>query len=161
MLLASVLAVVATGAAVGLGALLLTDDDSAPGGGQPTIAASHRPTSTPTAKPTTGGATVSDARLAAARPRDVRVVADNGNTVVVRWKLRRAARRLPVFYQKSPGAQKIVPIGNGARTVTVPVKRRVGYCFQISTYVKPGNPPVIARAKPVCIRGARPRTTGN
>lgn len=155
--LATGLAVVATGVAVGLGGLLFARDGD--DGAQPDEPGRARPTqpARPSGQATKPG--VSPAQIKLARPRAVRAHAVNhGRAVVLRWRLSAAARKIPIFVHKAPGSRRPVPLKNGARTTTIGhLNPRLGYCFQVFTMVEPGNPPTLAKAKPVCVRGAVPR----
>lgn len=157
-LVVSGVAVVAVGVAVGLGALLMSQDRETPQPprGENTPAASESPRPTDSGKRTARGVTAAQIKLA--RPRAVRVkVINHGHAVVLRWKLSRAARRIPIFVHKAPGSRRPVPLKNGAHGTTIGhLNPKLGYCFQVFTLVKTGNPPTLAKAPPKCIRGAVP-----
>jgi hypothetical protein len=145
--------VVATGVAVGLAALLVVhrQDSAAP--------VSTPAGNTPAATGTPSSPGVSPVEVKIARPKVVRArIINGGHAVVLRWRLSRAARDIPVFVHKAPGDKRPVPLKNGALTTTIGhLNPKLGYCFQVFTMVAPGDPPTLAKAAPRCIRGAVPR----
>lgn len=89
-----------------------------------------------------------------ARPRDVRVKAlKHGHGVVLRWKLTRLARTLPIYVHRTPGAAHSVRLRTGAHGTTIGhLRPKARYCFQVFTLVRRGHPPTVAAARPACTR---------
>ncbi|MER6942878.1 protein kinase [Nonomuraea sp. NPDC000554] len=123
---------------------------------QPTTQTPSQPTAQPTAHPT---ATLRPARtadprtLAAHRPKDLTMVADNGTTVTLAWKARRTSD-YPMVLQQSPGA-RMMATAAGSTTYTIGgLDPATGYCFKVGTVVSLGRPSSVAWSPSLCIRGA-------
>jgi len=138
--------------AVGIGALVVLRNGGQ--GREQAAPGRSTPAATPSARSTANGTAPSAGRIKAARPRDVRVkVVEHGRAVVLRWKLSRTARTMPVYVRRAPG-KHLTRLKNGARTATVThLKPKTRYCFQVITKVAAGNPPTLAKTRPKCVRG--------
>ncbi|MEV0583263.1 protein kinase [Nonomuraea sp. NPDC050310] len=102
---------------------------------------------------------VDEKALAALRPRQVKVTADQGVTVTLRWKLPAEARRYPLVIQRAPadGQQPLTPLEPGTTTArVVGLARGTGYCFLIGVPLQISEASTVAWSEPVCIRGAVP-----
>ncbi|MFI6814988.1 protein kinase [Nonomuraea sp. NPDC050328] len=102
---------------------------------------------------------VDEKALAALRPRQVKVTADQGVTVTLRWKLPAEARRYPLVIQRAPadGQQPLTPLEPGTTTArVVGLARDTGYCFLIGVPLQISEASTVAWSEPVCIRGAVP-----
>ncbi|MEV1240395.1 protein kinase [Nonomuraea sp. NPDC049750] len=133
------------------------------GGTDPTTAA-KRPASTattppPSALPSTGPSiarpakTLDAAAMNAQRPKDLRLVTDNGTTVTLSWKQQRKSD-FPMVLQQSPG-DRVLSMGSGSTTFTVGgLDAATGYCFKVGTVVRLGRPSSVAWSPSLCIRGA-------
>jgi protein kinase-like protein len=103
------------------------------------------------------------AKVRAATPRRVRVVADRGISVGLRWQLPPVSRKLRILVQRTPSeGRAVISAGTGATSVTVKkLRRERGYCFRVGAVLRAATAqspkPVIAWAPPKCLRGARLR----
>ncbi|WP_160146923.1 serine/threonine-protein kinase [Thermomonospora echinospora] len=102
------------------------------------------------------------AQILAAAPRLVRLASDQRTSVVLRWWLPAASRKLPILVRPAPWAGRpAITAGNGATGAAVRgLRPGAGYCFRVGAVLRgaaTGRKPVIAWSKPLCIRGARPR----
>ncbi|NUR86165.1 MAG: hypothetical protein HOY71_18960, partial [Nonomuraea sp.] len=118
------------------------------------------PTPTPThqAKKTTAPTPIDKRTIAALAPRQVKVIADAGSVVKLRWTLPTGSRGYPVVLQRSPvkaGEQPITPLGQGATdTKVVGLDPKTGYCFVVGVPLQISKNSTVAWSKPACIRGA-------
>ena len=102
---------------------------------------------------------VDPALLAAARPTDVTVTDDLGTSVTVHWHTAAANHDQIVVEIASsrPGSSQprteVVPAG-ASSTPVAGLDPHAGYCFVVGAVVAWGNPSVVARSVPTCIRGA-------
>lgn len=96
--------------------------------------------------------------VAALAPRNVKVTADQGALVELRWTLPANARDYPVVLQRSPvekGEQPITALGQGATTTRVAgLDPDTGYCFLVGVPLRISERSTVAWSKPACIRGA-------
>ncbi|TYB68847.1 protein kinase [Nonomuraea sp. PA05] len=116
------------------------------------------PTTTPTAQQPIG-----KEQVAALAPRQVKVTADQGALVELRWSLPAGARDYPVVVQHSPvkkGEQAITPLSQGATSTRVTgLDPDTGYCFLVGVPLRISESSTVAWSKPACIRGAVARST--
>jgi len=101
---------------------------------------------------------VDPAILAAARPTDVTVADDLGTSVTVSWHTAAGNHDQIVVEIASarPGSEprtEVVPAG-ASSTPVAELDPHAGYCFVVGAVVAWGNPSVVARSTPTCIRGA-------
>lgn len=130
----------------------------------PRTPATTPPATTPPAKSTaepsgTGEPGAIDERqVAALAPRQVKVTADQGELVELRWSLPAGARKYPVVVQRSPveqGGQAITPLTQGATSTRVAgLDPDSGYCFLVGVPLAISETSTVAWSKPACIRGA-------
>ncbi|WP_433511889.1 protein kinase domain-containing protein [Nonomuraea sp. CA-143628] len=120
---------------------------------------STAPTPPPSALPSTAPSiarptkTLDAAAMSAQRPKDLRVVTDNGSTVTLSWKQQRKSD-FPMVLQQSPG-DRVLSTGSGSSTFTVGgLDAATGYCFKVGTVVRLGQPSSVAWSPSLCIRGA-------
>ncbi|MGP3965530.1 protein kinase domain-containing protein [Nonomuraea sp. 3N208] len=96
--------------------------------------------------------------IAALTPRNVKVTADQGALVELRWALPAGARRYPVVLQRSPvgkGEQPITALGQGTTSARVAgLDPDTGYCFLVGVPLRISERSTVAWSKPTCIRGA-------
>ncbi|MFI7131886.1 serine/threonine-protein kinase [Nonomuraea sp. NPDC050153] len=101
--------------------------------------------------------------IAALTPRGLKVTADQGALVELRWTLPAGARRYPVVLQRSPikkGDQAITALGQGATATRVAgLDPARGYCFLVGVPLRISQSSTVAWSKPTCIRGAVARST--
>jgi hypothetical protein len=91
--------------------------------------------------------------MSAQRPKDLRLVTDNGTTVTLSWKQQRKSD-FPMVLQQSPG-DRVLSMGSGSITYTVGgLDAATGYCFKVGTVVRLGQPSSVAWSPSLCIRGA-------
>ncbi|MEW9549207.1 protein kinase [Nonomuraea sp. NPDC050783] len=106
-------------------------------------------------------APIEEKDIAALAPRAVKVTADRGALVELRWSLPAGARRYPVVLQRSPvakGEQAVTALGQGATTTRVAgLDPDTGYCFLVGVPLRISEQSTVAWSKPACIRGARAR----
>ncbi|WP_336205540.1 serine/threonine-protein kinase [Nonomuraea sp. LPB2021202275-12-8] len=124
----------------------------------------------PTAAPSTSRqaaektAAIGGRKIAALAPRRVRVAADQGTLVELRWTLPVQARRYPVVVQRSPvepGEQPLIPLEAGSTSARVAgLDPDLGYCFVVGVPLEIAESSTLAWSKPVCVRGAVPKKTG-
>ncbi|GAA2894185.1 serine/threonine-protein kinase [Nonomuraea rubra] len=129
------------------------------------------PATTTTTTPTTGqprtGTTdqepIGKEQVAALAPRQIKVTADQGALVELRWSLPAGARDYPVVVQRSPikkGEQAITPLSQGATSTRVAgLDPDTGYCFLVGVPLRIAESSTVAWSKPACIRGAVARST--
>ncbi|MEO3869290.1 serine/threonine-protein kinase [Nonomuraea sp. B12E4] len=100
--------------------------------------------------------------VAALAPRGVRVTADQGALVELRWTLPAGARRYPVVLQRSPvgrGESPITALTQGTTTTRVAgLDPDTGYCFLVGVPLNFSESSTVAWSKPTCIRGAVARS---
>ncbi|MEV4170912.1 protein kinase [Nonomuraea sp. NPDC049709] len=100
--------------------------------------------------------------IAALAPKRVKVTADQGALVELRWTLPADARRYPVVVQRSPvkqGEQAITALGQGATSTRVAgLDPDSGYCFLVGVPLRISENSTVAWSKPACIRGAVARS---
>ncbi|MFI9836015.1 protein kinase [Nonomuraea sp. NPDC051941] len=100
--------------------------------------------------------------VAALTPRGLKVTADQGALVELKWTLPAAARRYPVVLQRSPlkrGEQAVTALGQGATTTRVAgLDPSTGYCFLVGVLLRVSESSTVAWSKPTCIRGAVARS---
>jgi cytoskeletal protein RodZ len=118
----------------------------------------HRPrTGTPDQEP------IGKKQVAALAPRQVKVTADQGELVELRWSLPAGARDYPVVVQRSPvekGGQAITPLSQGATSTRLAgLDPDSGYCFLVGVPLRISETSTVAWSKPACIRGAVARST--
>ncbi|MFI6322575.1 serine/threonine-protein kinase [Nonomuraea sp. NPDC050556] len=103
---------------------------------------------------------IDPAAVKALTPRKVRVVADNGATVTLKWSLPPAATRYPVVLQREPfeeNAQRITALKAGTTgTRVLALNPDLGYCFVIGVALQISEASTVAWSEPACIRGAVP-----
>ncbi|TDD09141.1 serine/threonine-protein kinase [Nonomuraea diastatica] len=101
--------------------------------------------------------------VAALAPRALKVTADQGALVKLRWALPSGARRYPVVLQRSPvkeGEQRITALAQGATSTRVAgLDPDTGYCFVVGVPLRISESSTVAWSKPMCIRGAVARST--
>ncbi|TDE33424.1 hypothetical protein E1295_38160 [Nonomuraea mesophila] len=101
--------------------------------------------------------------VAALAPRGLKVTADQGALVRLRWALPAGARRYPVVLQRSPvkdGEQRITALAQGATSARVAgLDPDTGYCFVVGVPLRIAQSSTVAWSKPMCIRGAVARST--
>ncbi|MEU7739225.1 protein kinase [Nonomuraea sp. NPDC049158] len=117
------------------------------------------PSALPSTEPSTGPSiarpakTLDAAAMSAQRPKDLRLVTDNGTTVTLSWKQQRKSD-FPMVLQQSPG-DRVLSMGGGSTTFTVGgLDAATGYCFKVGTVVRLGQPSSVAWSPSLCIRGA-------
>ncbi|MET7327617.1 serine/threonine-protein kinase [Nonomuraea sp. NPDC005650] len=101
--------------------------------------------------------------IAALTPRGLKVTADQGALVELRWTLPAGARRYPVVLQRSPikkGDQAITALGQGTTATRVAgLDPARGYCFLVGVPLSISERSTVAWSKPTCIRGAVARSS--
>ncbi|MFF4621045.1 serine/threonine-protein kinase [Nonomuraea jabiensis] len=101
--------------------------------------------------------------VAALTPRGLKVTADQGALVELKWTLPVGARRYPVVLQRSPikkGEQAITALGQGTTATRVAgLDPDSGYCFLVGVPLRISESSTVAWSKPTCIRGAVARST--
>lgn len=101
---------------------------------------------------------IDQAAIDALKPRKVKVVADNGRTVTLRWVLPADAKRYPVVLQREPfedTSQRITALKAGSTSTRVlALDPEVGYCFVVGVALRISEASTIAWSEPACIRGA-------
>ncbi|MEV0383736.1 serine/threonine-protein kinase [Nonomuraea sp. NPDC050643] len=109
------------------------------------------------------GAPIDKQDIAALAPRNVKLSADQGALVELRWTLPAGARDYPVVLQRSPvkkGEQPITALGQGATSTRVAgLDPASGYCFLVGVPLRISETSTVAWSKPTCIRGAVARST--
>ncbi|MEV0348422.1 protein kinase [Nonomuraea sp. NPDC050680] len=122
-------------------------------------AATSPPSALPSVLPSTGPSIARPAKtrdaaaMSAQRPKDLRLVTDNGTTVTLSWKQQRKSD-FPMVLQQSPG-DRVLSMGSGSSTFTVgALDAATGYCFKVGTVVRLGQPSSVAWSPSLCIRGA-------
>ncbi|GAA2204648.1 hypothetical protein GCM10009850_004730 [Nonomuraea monospora] len=127
---------------------------------------SMRPSTQTTAQPqttTTQQQPIGKEQVAALAPRQVKVTADQGALVELRWSLPAGARDYPVVVQHSPvkkGEQAITPLSQGTTSTRVTgLDPGTGYCFLVGVPLRISESSTVAWSKPACIRGAVARST--
>ncbi|GAA4955494.1 serine/threonine protein kinase [Nonomuraea thailandensis] len=121
-------------------------------------------TTTPATTPTAGQQEpIGKEQVAALAPRQVKVTADQGALVELRWSLPAGAREYPVVVQRSPveqGEQAITPLSQGTTSARVAgLDPDSGYCFLVGVPLRISETTTVAWSKPACIRGAVARST--
>ncbi|MFB4264804.1 protein kinase [Nonomuraea sp. GTA35] len=123
-------------------------------------------TTTTTDRPRTGTEEqepIGKKQVAALAPRQVKVTADQGELVELRWSLPAGARDYPVVVQRSPvekGGQAITPLSQGATSTRLAgLDPDSGYCFLVGVPLRISETSTVAWSKPACIRGAVARST--
>ncbi|MFI6732735.1 protein kinase [Nonomuraea sp. NPDC050451] len=100
--------------------------------------------------------------VAALAPRGLKVTADQGALVELKWTLPASARRYPVVLQRSPikkGEQAITALGQGTTATRVAgLDPGSGYCFLVGVPLRISESSTVAWSKPTCIRGAVARS---
>ncbi|MFG6191483.1 hypothetical protein ACFKCF_04160, partial [Nonomuraea sp. JJY05] len=95
-------------------------------------------------------------------PRGLKVTADQGALVELKWTLPAGARRYPVVLQRSPikkGEQAITALGQGTTATRVAgLDPGSGYCFLVGVPLRISESSTVAWSKPTCIRGAVARS---
>ncbi|GAA2871414.1 serine/threonine protein kinase [Nonomuraea rubra] len=97
--------------------------------------------------------TTNPATIAAYRPKNLKLVSDNGATVTLSWK---AVRKndYPTIIQQAPG-DRLLSAPAGSTTYPVGgLDPATGYCFKVGTVVALGQPSSVAWSSALCIRGA-------
>ncbi|WP_084960449.1 serine/threonine-protein kinase [Thermoactinospora rubra] len=104
-------------------------------------------------------ATIDPQTLAALKPRRLRVVADHGSVVSLRWALPAAAREYPLVLQREPAdGQPLTTLESGSTTArVVGLSEKMGYCFVLGVPLRISESSAVAWSDPLCIRGAVPR----
>ncbi|WP_052423512.1 serine/threonine-protein kinase [Nonomuraea candida] len=123
---------------------------------RPPATGAAQPAQTPAAQDTSAPSGRQD--TSALVPRQVKVTADRGVVVELRWSLPAAARRHPVVLQRSPGEKEqhtLTALGQGVTSTRVAgLDRERGYCFLVGVPLEISRSSVVAWSKPACIRGA-------
>ncbi|TMR26785.1 fibronectin type III domain-containing protein [Nonomuraea zeae] len=100
--------------------------------------------------------------MTALAPRALKVTADQGALVELRWTLPADARRYPVVLQRSPvkkGEQAITALTQGTTSTRVAgLDPDAGYCFLVGVPLRISESTTVAWSKPTCIRGAVARS---
>ncbi|MBE1585593.1 protein kinase [Nonomuraea angiospora] len=100
--------------------------------------------------------------VAALTPRGLKVTADQGALVELKWTLPAGARRYPVVLQRSPikkGEQAITALAQGTTATRVAgLDPDSGYCFLVGVPLRISESSTVAWSKPTCIRGAVARS---
>ncbi|SEG27573.1 Serine/threonine protein kinase [Nonomuraea solani] len=106
---------------------------------------------------------IDEQQVAALTPRNLKVTADQGALVELRWTLPAGARDYPVVLQRSPvkkGEQPITALGQGSTTTRVAgLDPAGGYCFLVGVPLRISETSTVAWSKPTCIRGAVARSS--
>ncbi|MFC5829335.1 serine/threonine-protein kinase [Nonomuraea insulae] len=101
---------------------------------------------------------IADQDVAALAPRQLKVTADQGALVELRWTLPASSREYPVVLQRSPikkGEQAITALGQGTTSTRVAgLSPDSGYCFLVGVPLRISENSTVAWSKPTCIRGA-------
>jgi serine/threonine protein kinase len=96
--------------------------------------------------------------VTALAPRALKVTADQGALVELRWTLPTGARSYPVVLQRSPvkkGEQAITALTQGTTSARVAgLDPSTGYCFLVGVPLRISESTTVAWSKPTCIRGA-------
>ncbi|MEV5324659.1 protein kinase [Nonomuraea sp. NPDC052634] len=125
-------------------------------GGQPQAVPSPAPeqgTADPATSPPATLRTPDPATLTAYRPKNLKLVADNGTTVTLSWKSARKTQ-YPVIVQQAPD-DRLMSAPSGSTTYTVgKLDPGTGYCFKVGAVVALGQPSSVAWSSSLCIRGA-------
>ncbi|MEU6779989.1 protein kinase [Nonomuraea angiospora] len=100
--------------------------------------------------------------VAALTPRGLKVTADQGALVELKWTLPAGSRRYPVVLQRSPlkkGEPAVTALGQGATATRVAgLDPDTGYCFLVGVLLRVSESSTVAWSKPTCIRGAVARS---
>ncbi|NBE99162.1 MULTISPECIES: serine/threonine-protein kinase [unclassified Nonomuraea] len=108
-------------------------------------------------------APIDERDVAALAPRGLKMTADQGALVRLRWTLPAGARRHPVVLQRSPvkdGEQRITALAQGATSARVAgLDPGTGYCFVVGVPLRISESSTVVWSKPMCIRGAVARST--
>ncbi|HEY9525162.1 MAG TPA: serine/threonine-protein kinase [Thermopolyspora sp.] len=134
-----------------LGRTALTSNSPAPGTREPVSSAT----------PTTGVSRPIDPLvISALRPRRLRVVADDGVAVTLRWSLPVNAREYPLILQQAPGrAKPATPLAKAADSARVTgLDPQKGYCFRVGVVLEINSSSTIAWSSIRCVRGAIARS---
>ncbi|MEV5706036.1 serine/threonine-protein kinase [Actinoallomurus sp. NPDC052274] len=156
-IVATVLAVLVGGAAIGIGGFLVLGKVG--GGTKDTPTAKPTPTASRTSASPTPVAVPSQVMIAAT-PWGLRAV-DKGQIVVLHWKIAKN-NNYPIWVQQSDGSgEQTPPQPLAPRSTTVNLSgldAQRGYCFSVGALVaigqSDGQAAAIAWSKPKCIRGA-------
>lgn len=111
----------------------------------------------PVAKePQSKPAAIDKATRDALAPRRLRLVADRGAVVTLRWTLPAHARRYPLILQREPAdGQQLASLKAGETMVrVVGLDPDSGYCFLVGAALEISRKSTVAWSKPYCIRGA-------
>ncbi|MEU7897721.1 serine/threonine-protein kinase [Nonomuraea sp. NPDC049152] len=111
----------------------------------------------PVAKePQSKPAEIDKAARDALAPRRLRLVADRGAVVTLRWTLPAHARRYPLILQREPAdGQQLASLKAGDTMVrVVGLDPDSGYCFLVGAALEISQKSTVAWSKPYCIRGA-------
>ncbi|MCG5213706.1 serine/threonine-protein kinase [Streptosporangium sp. KLBMP 9127] len=128
-----------------------TEAPATPGPTAPDAVVSTEPSAPPSARPSKKR--VDPATLAAARPRALKLVTDNGATVTLSWRLARRSD-YPMVLQRSPGAPALTTMDASTSTFTVGgLDPATAYCFKAGVVVALGRPSTVAWSPALCIRG--------
>ncbi|WP_431898752.1 protein kinase domain-containing protein [Nonomuraea sp. bgisy101] len=120
---------------------------------KPPVAKEPQPAKDPqSAKPAEIGKAARDALA----PRGLRMVADRGAVVTLRWTLPADARRYPLILQREPAdGQQLASLQAGDTTArVVGLDPDTGYCFLVGAALEISQKSTVAWSKPYCIRGA-------
>ncbi|MEV4805167.1 protein kinase [Nonomuraea sp. NPDC049421] len=119
--------------------------------------ATTNPTAAATERQDPGGQDAS-----AYAPRQLKLTADRGALIELKWTLPAAARGYPVVIQRSPverGRQPITALGQGVTSAKISgLDPESGYCFLVGVPVQISEKSTVAWSKPYCIRGAVARS---
>ncbi|MEV4563554.1 protein kinase [Nonomuraea sp. NPDC049419] len=95
-------------------------------------------------------------------PRQLKLTADQGALIELKWTLPAAARGYPVVVQRSPveqGKQPITALGQGVTSAKISgLHPESGYCFLVGVPLQISEKSTVAWSKPYCIRGAVARS---
>ncbi|MCG5214189.1 serine/threonine-protein kinase [Streptosporangium sp. KLBMP 9127] len=113
-----------------------------------------RPTAT--AVPSGEADAVDPAAVKALTPRNLKIAADNGASITLRWTLPANAKRFPLVLQREPadGQQTTVLDQGSTSTRVFGLKPDSGYCFVLGVPLSIGEKSTTAWSRPTCIRGA-------
>lgn len=116
------------------------------------------PKTTTTSQQPEADTPIADQDVAALAPRQLKVTADQGALVELRWALPASSRNYPVVLQRSPikkGEQAITALGQGTTSTRVAgLSPDSGYCFLVGVPLRISENSTVAWSKPTCIRGA-------
>ncbi|WP_246090733.1 ThuA domain-containing protein [Nonomuraea deserti] len=112
-----------------------------------------RPSSAPATSPPTRRPVTDPQDVARYRPKNLKVVSDNGTTVTLAWKAVRKSG-YPTVVQQAPGDRLMSATGDAGTYTVGGLDPVTGYCFKVGAVVALGQPSSVAWSPALCIRGA-------